>query len=98
MQGNVDAFVFELFDMLNKRAKFGSAVSRGHTLLGHKSERMTTHYSAPDLARLIEAANMVSIQRPATILRVTEPKTEKGSPQNSPQAESDRSDAIGPVC
>jgi integrase len=25
-------------------------------LLGHKSERMTTHYSAPDILRLIEAA------------------------------------------
>ncbi len=63
-------------------------------LLGHKSERMTTHYSAPDLARLIEAANKVSIQRPATILRVTR----KRSPQNSPQTESDRTKAIGPVC
>jgi integrase len=67
-------------------------------LLGHKSDRMTTHYSAPDLARLSEAANMVSVQRPATILRVTEPKTEKWSPQNSPQTESERSNTIGPVC
>jgi hypothetical protein len=28
-------------------------------LLGHKPERITTHYSAPDIARLIEAANKV---------------------------------------
>jgi hypothetical protein len=30
MQGNVNAFVFALFDMLDKRAKFGSAVSCSH--------------------------------------------------------------------
>ena len=29
-------------------------------LLGHKSSRMTTHYSEPDIGRLIEAANSVS--------------------------------------
>ncbi len=62
-------------------------------LLGHKSERMTTHYSAPDLARLIEAADKVWIQRPATILRVTR----KWSPQNSPQTESETEKTIGPV-
>lgn len=28
-------------------------------LLGHRSGRMTTHYSAPELSRLIEAANRV---------------------------------------
>jgi len=28
-------------------------------LLGHRSGRMTTHYSAPELSRLIEAANKV---------------------------------------
>jgi len=28
-------------------------------LLGHKSERITTHYSASDIARLIEAAEKV---------------------------------------
>jgi len=39
-------------------------------LLGHKSERMTTHYSAPDLSRLVEAANRVCERRPSTILRV----------------------------
>ncbi len=63
-------------------------------LLGHKSERMTTHYSAPDLARLIEAANKVSVHRPATILRVAR----KRSPQNSPQTESESKEARGPVC
>ena len=28
-------------------------------LLGHRSTRMTTHYSAPELSRLLEAANQV---------------------------------------
>lgn len=46
-------------------------------LLGHKSERMTTHYSAPDLVRLIEAANRVCERRPSTVLRATRRPTEK---------------------
>jgi hypothetical protein len=41
--------------------------------LGHKSERMTTHYSAPDIARLIEAAERVCTRRPNTVLRVARP-------------------------
>lgn len=39
-------------------------------LLGHKSDRITTHYSAPDIARLIEAAEMVCVRRPNTVLRI----------------------------
>jgi integrase len=42
-------------------------------LLGHKSERMTTHYSAPDITRLIEAAERVCTRRPNTVLRVARP-------------------------
>jgi integrase len=39
-------------------------------LLGHKSDRITTHYSAPDVARLLEAAESVCIRRPNTVLRI----------------------------
>ncbi len=39
--------------------------------LGHKSERITTHYSAPDIARLVEAAEKVCERRPNTVLRVS---------------------------
>jgi len=39
-------------------------------LPGHKSERFTTHYSAPDIARLFEAAEKVCERRPNTDLRV----------------------------
>jgi len=38
-------------------------------LLGHKSGRITTHYSAPDVSRLIEAAERVCEAR-GTILRI----------------------------
>ena len=54
-------------------------------LLGHKSERITTHYSAPDIARLIEAAEKVCERRPNTVLRVaahtilTQSVTQNGS-------------------
>jgi hypothetical protein len=40
-------------------------------LLGHKSERITTHYSAPDVARLIEAAEKLCVRRPNTVLRIS---------------------------
>jgi hypothetical protein len=36
-------------------------------LLGHKSEGVTTHYSAPDIARLLESAERVCAN---TVLRV----------------------------
>ena len=39
-------------------------------LLGHKSERITTHYSALDIARLIAAAEKVCERRANTVLRV----------------------------
>jgi integrase len=54
-------------------------------LLGHKSERITTHYSAPDVARLIEAAEKVCERRANTVLRVaahtflTQSVTQNGS-------------------
>jgi len=54
-------------------------------LLGHKSERITTHYSAPDVARLIEAAEKVCERRANTVLRVaahtilTQSGTQNGS-------------------
>ncbi len=39
-------------------------------LLGHRSARITTHYSAPDIARLIEAAERVCKPGLHTVLRV----------------------------
>jgi integrase len=47
----------------------GVSMEDRQDLLGHKSERITTHYSAPDIARLIEAANKVCEPR-HTVLRV----------------------------
>jgi len=41
-------------------------------LLGHRSGRITTHYSAPDLKRLLEAANSICEQERATVLRLAE--------------------------
>jgi hypothetical protein len=42
-------------------------------LLGDKSDRITTHYSAPDITRLVEAANKVCEQR-HTVPRVIVPQ------------------------
>ncbi len=39
-------------------------------LLGHKSDRITTHYSEPDIERLLGAANKVCERRQSTVLRV----------------------------
>ncbi len=43
-------------------------------LLGHKSERITTHYSAPELAKLLEAADFICEKKRGTVLRVVEAK------------------------
>jgi hypothetical protein len=40
-------------------------------LLGHKSDRITTHYSAPDISRLIEATESVCTRRANTVLRIS---------------------------
>ena len=48
----------------------GVSLEDRQDLLGHKSERITTHYSAPDISRLIEAANKACERRPTTVLRV----------------------------
>jgi len=39
-------------------------------LLGHRSGRITTHYSAPDVARLLEAAERVCTPGLKTLLRI----------------------------
>ena len=55
-------------------------------LLGHKSARITTHYSSPDLIRLLSAANLLCEKRPATVLRVATGGIRKKLPQNSRKA------------
>lgn len=55
-------------------------------LLGHKSARITTHYSSPDLIRLLSAANLLCEKRPATVLRVANGGIRKKLPQNSRKA------------
>jgi integrase len=39
-------------------------------LLGHSSGRITTHYSAPDIVRLLQAVEMICEQKRMTILRL----------------------------
>ena len=39
-------------------------------LLGHKSMRITSGYSSPDLIRLFDAVNLICEKRPAAVLRV----------------------------
>ena len=49
-------------------------------LLGHRSGRITTHYSAPDLSRLLHAVDSICEQKRATVLRLaggTEQKSGK---------------------
>ena len=41
-------------------------------LLGHKSQRITTHYSAPDVNRLLREAEKVVNMREEPMLRVVE--------------------------
>jgi integrase len=53
-------------------------------LLGHQCDDITTHYSAPELAKLIQHAERVCAERPNTILRLTSPaKVPQKAPQNA---------------
>ena len=46
-------------------------------LLGHRSGRITTHYSAPDLSRLLHAVDSIVEQKRATVLRLAGSEIEK---------------------
>jgi hypothetical protein len=50
-------------------------------LLGHKCGDVTTHYSAPELAKVIEYVERVCVERPNTVLRLASPA--KKVPQNA---------------
>ena len=54
-------------------------------LLGHKSGRITTHYSAPDVARLLDAVDSICEQKRATVLRVVPQKCAKNAPAVAPK-------------
>ena len=61
----------------------GVSLEDRQDLLGHKSARITTHYLAPDLIRLLDAVNMLCEKRPATVFRVAGGEGREKSPQNS---------------
>ena len=62
-------------------------------LLGHKSERITTHYSAPELDQLLKAAHAICEKRPATVLRVVSEKSRAKVGQRVGQKDSARGSA-----
>jgi integrase len=62
-------------------------------LLGHKSERITTHYSAPELDQLLKAVDAICEQRSATVLRVIPEKSRAKVGQNVGQKNSARGGA-----
>lgn len=62
----------------------GVALEDRKTLLGHKCGDITTHYSAPELAELIQHAEQVCVERPNTVLRLASPaKVPQKVPQNA---------------
>lgn len=48
----------------------GVSIEDRKDLLGHTTGDITTHYSAPDIAHLLECANRICDQRPSTVLRI----------------------------
>ena len=54
-------------------------------LLGHKSGRITTHYSAPDVARLLDAVDSICEQKHATVLRIVPGKCANIAPAIAPK-------------
>ena len=61
----------------------GVSLEDRQDLLGHKSERITTHYSAPDIARLIDAANKVCEPRHTVLRVVATPQSRKSHTRSS---------------
>lgn len=43
------------------------------TLLGHKRADVTTHYSAPEVAKTIEYVELVCVERANSVLRLASP-------------------------
>jgi integrase len=54
----------------------GVSLETRKVLLGHKNGDITSHYSAPELAELISAANAVLKARESTLLRVVSKQTQ----------------------
>jgi integrase len=48
----------------------GISLEDRQDLLGHRSGRITTHYSAPDLSRLLRAVDSICQHKRATVLRL----------------------------
>ena len=58
-------------------------------LLGHRSGRITSHYSAPDIARLLEAVESITKLRRSTVLRLATDFRKNSGSQQSGDKESD---------
>ena len=69
----------------------GVSLEDRKALLGHKTDDITTHYSAPDIGRLMEAANKVCDGRKLTVLRAKSPTI---LPQSCPTKGSARLGAV----
>ena len=69
---NIDVRVHDLKHTFGRRLRAaGVSFEDRQDLLGHKSARITTHYSAAEIESLIKAANRVcDLKRSAPILRV----------------------------
>jgi hypothetical protein len=51
-------------------------------LLGHKCGDVTTHYSALELAKVIEYVERICVERPNTVLRLASPASPAKLPQS----------------
>ena len=56
-------------------------------LLGHKSGRITTHYSAPDIVRLLQAVDLICERKCATVLRIVPQQCANNAPAEAPNAQ-----------
>jgi len=67
--------VHDLRHTFGQRLRYaGVSFEDRQDLLGHKSDRITTHYSAPEYAQLLAAANSICEQKREAVLRLVEAK------------------------
>ncbi len=68
----------------------GVSLETRKVLLGHKSGDITSHYSAPELAELIRAANAVLKTQESTLLRVVTKQVAGGRREKSRKSRAER--------
>ena len=89
--GLVQVRVHDLKHTFGRRLRTaGVLLETRKVLLGHKTGNITSHYSAPELAELIRAANAVLKAQESTLLRVVTQRLQVVNGEKSRKSRAER--------